>query len=248
MSLLHRGLGALSRRLQRPELLAAFDPHALQTQREEVAMRAVLAASLGAQDTYVDAGANRGQVLRQAAEVAPAARLIAFEPIPALAAELRAAFPGLDCRQLALGAEQGRAEFCHFRKLDGWSGLRRSPAISDAQGAPEMIEVTVSTLDAELAAVDPAVVKIDVEGAELAVLQGGLEMLARARPLVVFEHVAAAAALYGASSREIWELLSGLGYELLALGGGPPLAREAFAAAAAQAGEVNWLARPLARA
>ena len=107
MSVLRRGAGALSRRLGRPELLAAVDPHARQAQREEVAIRAVLAASLQGEPTYVDAGTNRGQVLGEAALVAPRARLIAFEPIPALAAGLRAAFPGLDCRELALGAEQG---------------------------------------------------------------------------------------------------------------------------------------------
>jgi FkbM family methyltransferase len=245
MSVLHRGLGALSRRLGRPELLAAFDRHARQAQQEEVAMRAVLASSLRGEATYVDAGTNRGQVLAEAALVAPRARLIAFEPIPALAAGLRTEFPRVDCRELALGAEPGRAEFTHFRKLDGWSGLRRSPEISDEQGAPETIEVTVSTLDRELAGVQPALVKIDVEGAELAVLQGAAETLARARPLVVFEHVQAAAALYGASSGEVWDLLSGLGYELLSLTGSGPLTREAFASASAGT-QVNWLARPAA--
>ena len=242
MSVLRRGVGALSRRLGRPELLAAVDPHTRAAQREEVAIRAVLAASLRGEPTYVDAGTNRGQVLREAVLVAPRARLIAFEPVPALAAGLRTAFPGLDCRELALGAEQGRAEFTHFRKLDGWSGLRRSPEVSDEQGAPETIEVNVSTLDLELAHIDPAVVKIDVEGAELEVLRGGREMLARARPVLVLEHVPPAAALYGSSSEEIWELLAGLGYELLELTGGAPLTRDGFLAAAGTA--VNWLARP----
>ena len=234
----------LSRRLGKPELLAAFDPHALQSQREEVAMRAALAATLGGAATYIDVGTNRGQVLAEAARVAPAARLIAFEPIPALAAELATSFPGIDVRRLALGAEPGRAEFCHFRKLDGWSGLRRSPAITDEQGAPELIEVSVSTLDLELAAVEPTAIKIDVEGAELGVLRGGRETLARSRPLVVFEHVPEAAALYGAGSVEIWDELSGLGYELLALTGGAPLDRQGFAAAAGGGSVVNWLARP----
>lgn len=242
MSVLRRSAGALSRRLGRPELLAAVDPHARRAQSEEVAIRAVLAASLQGEPTYVDAGTNRGQVLAEAALVAPRARLIAFEPVPALAAGLRAAFPGLDCRELALGAEQGRAEFTHFRKLDGWSGLRRSPEVSDERGAPETIEVSVSTLDLELARVDPTVVKIDVEGAELDVLCGGREMLARSRPVLIFEHVPSAAALYGAGSAEIWELLAGLGYELLELTGGAPMTRERFLAAAGTA--VNWLARP----
>ncbi len=209
MKLPRRAIGWTSRRLGRPELLAAVDRHARRELRDELAMRAVLAASLREESTYVDVGTNRGQVLAQAALIAPGARLIAFEPVPALAAELRSRFPALDCRELALGAAEGSAEFTHFRKLDGWSGLRRSPAISDERGAPEQIEVRVSTLDRELAAGPaPGVVKIDVEGGELDVLRGGRETLGRARPLIVFEHVAEAAALYGAGSGALWDELS----------------------------------------
>ncbi len=238
--MLGRALGSLSRRLDRPELLAAFDRNALQVQREALAMRAVLAAVLCDGSPYVDVGTNRGQVLGIAAEVAPAARLVAFEPIPALAEQLRLSFPEIDCRQMALGAEPGRAEFCHFRRLDGWSGLRRSPVVSDEQGDPETIEVTVSTLDRELPDARPSVLKIDVEGAELDVLRGARETLARAHPLILLEHVPSAAALYGARSEQIWDLLAELGYELRALTGGPPLGRDAFAAPGAT---VNWLAR-----
>ena len=59
----------------------------------------------------------------------------------------------------------------------------------------------VSTLDAELADLAPSVVKVDVEGAELAVLEGGRGLLQDTRPLLIVEHVAEATALYGASSR-----------------------------------------------
>ena len=80
-------------------------------------MRAVLAASLREASTDVDVGTNRGQVLAQAALIAPGARLIAFEPVPALAAELRARFPALDCRELSLGARGGLGRVhAHFRE------------------------------------------------------------------------------------------------------------------------------------
>ncbi len=242
MTLMRRAVAWTSRRLDRPELLAAVDRHAREAMLEDVAIRAVLAASLGEESSYIDIGTNRGQVLAQAALVAPGARLVAFEPVPALAAQLRTSFPGLDCRELALGATEGPAEFTHFRKLDGWSGLRRSPAISDDRGAPEQIEVRVSTLDRELAGgPEPDVVKIDVEGGELDVLCGGRETLTRARPLLLLEHVAEAAALYGASSGALWDELSELGYEIRAMTGGPPLDRAQFCAPRR---EVNWLARP----
>jgi FkbM family methyltransferase len=241
VSLTGRILGAASRRLDRPELLAAVYPAVRQAQRDETAIRALLAAALPDGAVYVDVGANLGQVLAEAVRVSPHGEHIAFEPIPRVAAELAERFPSVDCRRLAVGAAAGEAEFCHFRKLEGWSGLRRSPEISDERGDPEYITVTVSTLDAELDGRDPRVVKIDVEGAELEVLEGGRALLERTRPLVVFEHVAAAAALYGSRSEAIWDLFAELGYEVLTVTGDGPLSRERFAAAETV---VNWLARP----
>ncbi len=241
-SLTRRLVGAVSRRLERPELLAAVYPGARQALREEIAISAILASALRSDATYVDVGANRGQILREAVRVAPRGRHIAFEPIPTVAADLARAFPGVDCRQMALGARPEAAEFCHFRNLEGWSGLQRSPEVSDERGNPEYITVTVSTLDAEIGDRTPCVVKIDVEGAELGVLEGARTLITRAKPVIVFEHVAAAAQLYGASSGALWDQLSELGYVVFSVTGDGPLTREAFTAE--HSGVVNWLARP----
>lgn len=241
MSSLSRVAGAVSRRLGRPELLAAVDAHARAAQRDELAIAAVLAVTLASHDTYVDVGSNRGQVLREAVRVAPRGRHLAFEPIPALAAELAREFPTVDCRQLALGARAEVTEFCHFQALPGWSGLRRRPEISDERGRPEYIQVSVSTLDEQVGELTPRVVKIDVEGAELGVLEGARGVLASARPVVVFEHDQRASELYGAAPGAPWELLDGLGYRVFAVTGEGPFAREAFL----RAREVlNWLAVP----
>ncbi len=238
---LMRAAGAASRRLERPELLALLSAPARGAQRDQVAMTAVLASALGGVGTYVDVGTNRGQVLGEAVRIAPRGSHLAFEPIPSLAAEVRAAFPTVECRQKALGARPEVTEFCHFRALDGWSGLRRSPEISDERGDPEYITVEVSTLDIELAGILPRVVKIDVEGAELGVLEGGRAVLETARPLVIFEHVPAAAELYGTAPGAVWELLSELGYEVFSITGEGPIPRTGFVAAA---DTVNWLATP----
>jgi FkbM family methyltransferase len=225
----------------RPELAAAFYSAARIEHREQIAITAVIAATLRRDGVYVDVGTNRGQVLRDAVRVAPEARHIAFEPIPQLAAEVSAAFPGVDCRALAVAGESGTAEFCHFRNLDGWSGLRRSLSVSDEQGDPEFITVQVSTLDAELRGVSPTVVKIDVEGAELEVIEGGSAMLARERPVLIFEHVAEAAELYGVSAADLWDLLAGLDYEVFAVTGAGPYDRNGFAL---ERRVINWLGRP----
>jgi FkbM family methyltransferase len=229
--------------MDRPELLAAVYPAARQALHEEIAISAVLASTLRSDSTYVDVGANRGQVLAEAVRVAPQGNHIAFEPIPALAADVARSFPGVDCRQLALGARAGAEEFCYFRALDGWSGLRRSPEITDERGDPEYITVQVSTLDAEIGELRPRVIKIDVEGAEVGVLEGARSVLSEAEPVVIFEHVASAAALYGGPSEAPWDLLSDLGYQIFTVTGAGPVTRSDFAR---NTSVVNWLATPRA--
>ncbi len=235
-----RAIAWASRRMERPELLAAFYPGARLEWREELAIRAILAASLRPGTTYVDVGTNRGQLLGEAVAAQPRGEQVAFEPVPQLAEELERRFPQVDCRRVALSDRPGSSEFWHFRALDGWSGLRRSPLISDEQGDPQRLEVRVSTLDAELADLRPALVKIDVEGAELGVLEGGRELLRSVKPLLIVECVAAASQLYGATPGAVWDLLDELGYEMLPVTGGAPVARDAFGGPAA----INWLARP----
>src|ERR1700730_8223665 len=159
MRVLSRTVGAASRRLGRPELLAAVDAVARQAQQEAIGIAAALASTLRGDGIFIDVGANRGQVLREALRVSPRARHVAVEPIPALAAEIARSFPAVDCRQLALGAAPEVTQFCHFTTLDGWSGLRRSPHVSDTQGHPEYITVNVSTLDHELGEISPQVLK-----------------------------------------------------------------------------------------
>lgn len=236
-----RGVGAISRRLDRPELLSALYPNVRQAEQEAIGIAAALVAALAPDATYVDVGCNRGQVLADAARISPRGAHVAFEPIPELAQEIRERFPGVDCRAKALSSQPGTAQFCHFRELAGWSGLRRNPQISDERGRPQYIDVEVSTLDAEVLDPAPAVVKIDVEGAELAVLEGARKLLSDVRPLVVFEHVAAAAALYEASSRDVWRLLADAGYEVFTATGLGPIDEAAFAA---PGHVVNWIARP----
>jgi FkbM family methyltransferase len=243
MRFVNRAVAAASRRLGRPELLAAVEPRARQAQREVIGIRAVLASALRDDGTYVDVGTNRGQVLREAVRIAPRANHIAFEPIPALAAKVARTFPQCDCRQMALGAHIEVAQFCHFTRLDGWSGLRRSPEVSDERGHPETITVDVSTLDEQLGELTPTVIKIDVEGAERQVLEGGMSVLSEARRVVIFEHVAAASALYGAPPEASWDLLADLECQIFSITGDGPFTRSAFTE---NTSTVNWLATPVA--
>lgn len=155
----------------------------------------------------LDVGANEGQLRREMVRVAPIGRHVAWEPLPSLAARLREEFPNVEVREAALGATSGEVDFQHAVDEPGWSGLRerRTPRGSRFQ----RIRVRSEMLDDALPpAVAPRLIKIDVEGAELDVLLGGRRTITTHRPIIVFEHGADAAALYGASAERIFQLLT----------------------------------------
>ncbi len=241
MSFYKRALWGIALRTKSTHILGAIDAEAREALREDVSMGAILATALPSDGTYVDVGANRGQVLRDATRIAPHGRHLAFEPIPALAAEIAREFPNVDCRAMAIADRKEVTSFCHFTSLDGWSGLHRYPTVSDAQGAPVFIDVEVSTLDDEVGELTPNLIKIDVEGAELAVLEGSRSLLARARPIVIFEHVLDAASMYPGDHAAPWDLLTEFGYRIFALTGEGPATRSEFARANRV---VNWMATP----
>ena len=205
---------------------AALDPGRCRDRRDQRHMHVLLAASLSPGSSCIDVGANVGDVLAQIRRLAPQGRHVAFEPLPDLAAALRAQFPEVDVREAALAEEAGEAEFVHVVDRPGYSGLRER----DYPGRlkTERIRVRIARLDDELGpAYVPDLIKIDVEGAERAVIAGGLETIARHRPLVVFEHGLGAAERYGTRPEQIHDLLVGqAGLQLFDIDGRGPLSRD----------------------
>ncbi len=236
-----RGLGAISRRLDSPEIMSVVDGGMRQAHRDAIAARAIVAAVLGPRSAYVDVGANRGQWLTDACRCAPGATHLAFEPIPELCAQIAARFPAVDVRAAALAAAPGEAKFCQYLNLDGWSGLRPRSEVPDEC---RWIDVRVARLDDELGERVPALVKIDVEGAEVDVLLGAQSTLAEHRPVLVFEHQMSATAHYDRTSEQLWELLDALDYRIFDLQGGGPYSRDEFGRCGAAGALVNWLSVP----
>jgi FkbM family methyltransferase len=82
----------------------------------------------------------------------------------------------------------------------------------------ERVVVPTRRIDS-IAAPPPDVIKLDVEGAELAALRGAEGTLERHGPLVVFEVVPANYARFGYGPNDVIELLVGHGYDLRFLDG-----------------------------
>lgn len=221
--------------------LEGYRPSALRASRDELAMRVALATRLEPGSDCVDVGAHTGAVLEHMLRLAPMGRHLAFEPLPAMAASLRARFPAVDIREVALSDRSGRATFTHVRTRPAYSGFRRR----SYPGAEEVeeIEVRTATLDECLpSGFCPAVVKIDVEGAEAEVLRGAAETLSAHRPLVLFEHGAGGADHYGTTSEEVFGLLSDCGLAVFDSEGEGPYSERSFSEAFS-APMWNWIAR-----
>lgn len=170
----------------------------------------------------VDVGANRGFSIAGFRMMSPAARIVAFEPLPHLACKLRRRFADnaeieiIDC---ALGRADDRLAmhvpiyrgfiFDGLASLDrdqaeGWFTEDRFYWLDRSKLAIETADVPVRRLDDY--GLDPFLLKIYVQGLEREVLVGAEATLKRAQPLV----------LTAARMPKTTEMLADLGYVRLA--------------------------------
>lgn len=210
-------------------------------------MRVVLASTMRSNSNAIDIGAAGGGVLSEILRVAPNGRHIAFEPLPDLARRLANLFPSVDVRAMALSNTNGTANFLSVKNSPPYSGLLRYtyPDFVDASEIEE-ITVDVGRLDDNISAdYVPALIKIDVQGAEGLLLQGASRTLATYRPVLIFEHIFKTAAVYGTTSISLHELLCGeLGYGIFDLAGDGPYSAAEFEESQLQARWINYLACP----
>jgi FkbM family methyltransferase len=135
----------------------------------------------------IDIGANAGHILKSLTKLSPTGSHWAFEPVPRLAARLRAKFPDVTVGQLALSDHNGIVDFNFIPEDPAYSSLLKRP---DVEAGMEVrpLRVEVRRLDDCIPHDVPiAFIKIDVEGAEAAVLRGATQLLHNFKPIVVFE-------------------------------------------------------------
>lgn len=159
----------------------------------------------------VDIGADVGQFT--IAMLAASRSVIAFEPRPAQARELASMFGAVGAavriEPVALSDKPGVTAMRVVESEPGRSTIDNDNALSDVSGGEvQSIDVPVKRLD-DLGLDDIGLIKIDVEGHELAVLRGAADTIVRNRPAILVE---AEERHHPNAVGEVTALLTELGY------------------------------------
>ena len=174
---------------------------------------------LGPGMIVLDIGAHHGYyTLLASRRVGESGRVFAFEPSPRERQKLRWHLRWNHCSNVevvdgALGLRAGEAEFFLAPGRETGCNSLRPPGI---RGTPKKLRVTIDTLDGFLSRGGIARVdflKLDVEGAELSVLEGGEHLLSRKpRPIALVEVSDQRTAAWRYAASEILKHLTVRGY------------------------------------
>ncbi len=133
----------------------------------------------------LDVGANRGVYSYFLSRLCP--RVVAFEPNPKMLVTLRKnAARNVTVEAVALSDKSARAELNIPRSSHGYSNQCATLNTRNSDQRYGTVEVQSKRLD-EYSFDDVGFIKIDVEGHELAVLEGAQDTLARCRPNLLIE-------------------------------------------------------------
>ena len=178
----------------------------------------MMKAALGHGDTFIDAGANFGTFSLLASRlVGQSGRVLAIEPQPRLAGFIAQSIrlskaENVSIVEAVAGASEGRTNLLVPVDDTGRAGI--FPAFS-GRGRHETIRrevVTLDSLESEIPRSGRVFIKIDVEGSELAVLEGAGRLVAARKPVILVELNPWSAQAAGRTTSELLDKLTDLGY------------------------------------
>jgi FkbM family methyltransferase len=195
--------------LQSLMLLGIYDHQVLEVLRER--------ASPGS--TVVDAGAHLGYfTLHAARSVGPQGRVVSFECDPRVVPRLKEHVRLNDLRQVAV-VEKAVSDAGGVLRLRlpgplGHSTVHADPLYDAADGVNvEAVSLDEHLEEAEIAAGEVSLIKLDVEGAEAAALRGMSRTLANSSAALIVEIDPSRSMRTGERPEETFELLAAAGRE-----------------------------------
>jgi len=179
---------------------------------------AVLKKVLSGGGIAIDAGSHKGEILELMIRYSGRQGHFAFEPIPAFYLNLKHKF-GADnfIFPFALGDRNEITTFQYVKNAPAYSGIRKRQYDIE-QPDIEEINVEVQRLDDVVPSDVPIkLIKIDVEGGEWHVISGGQKLIARCRPLILFEFGLGASDRYQITPDDMFSILEKLHYRIFTL-------------------------------
>lgn len=168
----------------------------------------------------IDVGAHKGEVTDLFLKLCPQGMHFSFEPIPFLFENFKKKYAFIkNCKffEIALSDEKGISSFNYVISNPAYSGLKKRTY--DRKNEKDItIEVHTDTLDHCVPSyIKIDFIKIDVEGAEMKVLQGGKKILAKDHPIIVFEFGIGGSDFYGTTPQLLYSFFKELNYEIFLL-------------------------------
>lgn len=167
----------------------------------------------------IDVGCHKGEVLDVILSTSPKGFHYGFEPIPDLYSKLVDKYSvnsSIRIINAALSDKKGKSTFNYVVTNPAYSGLQKRSY--DHEGVLDMsISVDCFILDEVIDHHPIDLIKIDVEGGEMGVLQGGRQLINKDQPLIIFEHGLGASDHYGTTPAMIYDFFNELEYELFTL-------------------------------
>ncbi len=179
----------------------------------------------------IDVGTHKGEILDIFLKNSPKGFHFGFEPIPAMFDSLKQKYlnyKNIFLFDYALSSSEGTAEFNYVTSNPSYSGLIKRkydrPNETDTK-----ITVKTNCLDniiiPQLIKID--LIKIDVEGAEMKVLEGAVQTIEKYSPVIIFEFGIGGSDIYGETPEKLKAFFENLNYRVSLmedyLDGKPPL-------------------------
>jgi FkbM family methyltransferase len=161
----------------------------------------------------IDIGVNESQLFSFMVKHCQEGKIYGFEPIPTLFRYLVKRFSDKNVQlyPYALSDKEEETSFYYFPGRSGVSGMSRRLSLFPELKA-EILPIQTKVLDQLLDLAQIDLIKIDVEGSELKVLEGAKQHIRKCRPVVVFECQNQGLDYFDTDSEQVFLFFRDLGY------------------------------------
>ncbi len=187
---------------------AFFNPESVGTLANDQLATYLVTRLCRQEKIFIDVGAHIGSILSEVRRNCASVDIFAIEAIPRKADNIRNSFKDITVYNCAVGDHEGDVTFYENTQKSGYSSLIKP-------STPEFIKeltVPLRKMDDLISHQGVDIIKIDVEGAELSVLQGSSNIIKTSSPVILFESAPGEQKVKEA----LWDYFQSHGYILLA--------------------------------